>query len=244
MADDITKYYKNYYADHGANSYTMGTSGKGSSRVYTLVDWIRQHTLPGARIVDVGCGDMELSRLVPDREWLGLDINTEKAQGRAVVTDLASPPYPVPTGSQDAVVCSEVLEHVWDLRVVNKEVKRMLRKGGQYFMSTPNFDWIDHYMANFQHLLFDPGQRHLFEHIRFYNLAVHARFLEEAGFDIQEYTGSDAHYTKSFSTARAELKNEIVDKLGHKNYDDGRIDQIIGKMFPLTSHTIMVRSES
>jgi hypothetical protein len=119
---------------------------------------------------------------------------------------------------------------------VNKEIKRILKPGGQYFMSTPNFDWIDHYMAFFQHLLFNPGQRHLFEHIRFYNLAVHCRFLEEAGFTVKEHTGADAQYTQSFVTARIELAKAMP------GVPQGRVDQIIGAMFPTLSHTIMIRS--
>jgi len=68
----------------------------------------------GGRVLDVGCGDRPYERLIPSREYVGLEIDTpeNRARGRAdVYYDGRS--FPFEDGAFDAVLCNQVLEHVF-----------------------------------------------------------------------------------------------------------------------------------
>jgi SAM-dependent methyltransferase len=238
MADELTRYYEDYNKTYGEQGYRMGSAGD-TSRIRQLLEWLRSMAPDNAKVVDVGCGDMHLSTLAPEYRWTGVDIAPDMSKGKAIKQDLMTTPYPLPAEDFDVAVCSEVLEHVWDLRVVNKEIARLLKPGGIYLMSTPNYEWLDHHLTGFRPLLFDPNQRHLFEHIRQYNIETHARFLHEAGFEILDFTGADAHYGTVFAEPRNVLFTELMRGHGLK-IEASRIDQILGRMFPRNSHTIMV----
>lgn len=238
MADELISYYERYKDTFGDEAYSMGKVGE-TSRVLTLMGWVQAYIPKGGKILDVGCGDMRLSELLPDYEWVGIDVAPNMSNGKAIKHDLMTTPYPFEAASFHGAICSEVLEHLWDLRVVNKEVSRLLKKGGYYLVSTPNFDWIDHHLQGFRQLLFDPQHKHLFEHIRQYNYEVHERFLKEAGFEVIDYTGADAHYSHFFLEARGRLKVLMEHQFGI-HVSDGGIDQILGGLFPKCNHTIML----
>lgn len=236
--DEITNYYERYKETYGEEGYSMEKS-KETSRVLQLSEWLTSFAPTNAKVVDVGCGDMYLAKKHPEYRWTGVDIAPDMSDGKAIKHDLMTTPYPLPGESFDVAVCSEVLEHLWDLRVVQREIARLLKPGGIYLMSTPNYEWLDHHLTGFRPLLFDPDQRHLFEHIRQYNIETHARFLHEAGFEVLDFTGADAHYGQVFKEPRNILYSELMFKHG-LTLDAARIDQILGRMFPRHSHTIMV----
>jgi len=235
---DINKYYKEYYNELGDNAYKM-EDWSGSSRLLFLTEYLTRNTPNGGSILDVGCGDMHMSTELTQYTWKGIDINIDKAKGDAIEQDLMKEPYKIKEGHYDSAMCSEVLEHVWDLRVVHRQVYRALKPGGFYVVSTPNFDWIDHHIANYGQLLFDSNKPHLFEHIRQYNFSVHKRYLEEAGFTVTGYTGCDAQYSAFFQGLRSTLSRYLKDTHG-LDVTQGEIDCIIGTSFPLHNHTIMV----
>ena len=243
MADELIDYYKTYYKDHQEGSYCMEAAAD-TSRVKLIKEYLEQYLEPGDKVLDVGCGDMHLSTIMPQFEWRGIDINTELAQGKAVVHDLMTPPYPFEDSTFDAVVCSEVLEHLWDLRVVQKEVARVLKPDGLYVMSTPNFDWIWYQMNMYRGLLFDPAQSHLFEHIRQYNHQVHEKHLKEAGFAPFEVVGADAHYNPLFADLRMRLAEYVNDLCDEPVVTEWDIDVQLGKAYPTISHTIMILSRN
>lgn len=238
---DMLDYYKAYYKDGG--DYTMqGTNG--SSRVLQIQDWVTEHVPAGGKILDVGCGDMYLSTVLTNHAWTGIDINVDKAQGRAVAQDLMQTPYPFDAASFDAVICSEVLEHLWDLRVVHKEIHRLLKPGGKYIMSTPNAEWVENRYDNFAKIMFDPERPWTMEHIRHYTPKIHEKYLKEAGFKIKAITGGDAHFGDFFTQATKVL-GQVLNQLEPSGYYaySGRVQQILGACFPFVSHTIIFLTE-
>jgi len=231
--NSLTGYYKAYHQEYGNRAYMMAHAAD-TSRVFTLKEWIRKYVRKGGKILDIGCGDMHLAKELPEFEWSGMDICNLQSGGRAVEHDLMKSPYPFEAQSFDAAVCSEVLEHVWNPEVVHVEVKRLLKKSGTYIVSTPNHHHLDMLLSRHQEVVYNPDFTHLREHIRFYDLASHENLLKRCGFRVTEYTGADPHFSKSFETARAVLKARFPDMPAPAR------DELLGAMFPTTSHTIMV----
>lgn len=230
---NINDYYEKYHASYGGKGYNM-ESVKHTSRVQILCEWISEWVTPGGRILDVGCGDMTLSKLLPDYDWVGLDISTDLAP-EAIKHDLQVAPYPLDPASLDGAVCSEVLEHLFDPLLVHREVHRCLKRGAPYLVSTPNFSHLDHFFTHNWEVLYNPAESHRVEHIRWYDNNTHRRDLETCGFMVYENCGADAHFSKCMQQARNSLvKQGIAKDLFHA-------DVILGKCFPETSHTIMLR---
>lgn len=235
---DILKYYQDYYSKAKENGYKM-VKWKDTSRVLFLKQYLTQLTPANGSILDIGCGDMYLSTQLPSYKWTGLDAANEYSQGRAVIHDLMSTPYPIEANSQDTVMCSEVLEHLWEPQKVHHEAFRVLKPGGHYIISTPNFDNLTWVMDHGRDMLFRGTRSDHYEHIRWYNYDVHKSFLEEAGFKVISYTGADAHGVDFFQQPRSILYWFFKDVIKHP-MSEGQVDQLMGQMFPKHCATIML----
>jgi len=116
--------------------------GQGGSRVDLLV--VADMVETGARVLDVGCGDGELLRLLETRgvDGRGIELSREGvnecvAKGLAVVqgdadTDLAN----YPDDAFDYVILSQTLQAT---RHPRRVLEHMLRIGQRAIVSFPNF---------------------------------------------------------------------------------------------------------
>lgn len=234
MSDAIT-YYKQYLDKNG---YTMDRF-KNTSRVASLKSLITRYTPQGGVILDVGCGDMHLAKSMPGYAWQGLDINVEQSGGLGKEHNLESFPYPFSEHSFDTIVCSEVLEHMFNPAAITKEIRRLIKPGGTYILSTPNFSNLDHYLQSFAQIEADLNKPWTYEHIRQYTLQSHQQILATANFEVVNFTGADAHYSPFFGQGRETLRN-YLENLGEKDPDFVKTDQLIGAMFPLHNHTLII----
>jgi 2-polyprenyl-6-hydroxyphenyl methylase / 3-demethylubiquinone-9 3-methyltransferase len=96
--------------------------------------------VPGARLLDVGCGGGLLASHVEGYMHVGVDL---VASALAVAADHAVVPVradaadlPFPDGSFHVVVAGEILEHVTDLEAVVAECARVLASGGTLVLDT------------------------------------------------------------------------------------------------------------
>jgi 2-polyprenyl-3-methyl-5-hydroxy-6-metoxy-1,4-benzoquinol methylase len=235
---DILKYYQDYYTKAKENGYRM-ERWKDVSRVAFLKQYITQFTPKGGNILDIGCGDMYLSTQLTDYNWTGLDASNEYSQGKALVHDIMVLPYPVESSSQDTVMCSEVLEHVWEPQKIHHEAFRTLKPGGTYIISTPNFNNLSWVLNNHKEVLFEGNMSHHYEHIRWYTYEIHKQFLENAGFQVVDYTGADAHGVDFFQEPRAVLYYFFKDVM-KTPLNESQVDQLLGQMFRKHCATIML----
>ena len=174
--------------------YTRGIEIERSSKNY-LLRLVNSFEID--RILDLGCGaGINSSRLLSPRNVVGVDISPEaiklyKKNGfRGKVADLTAG-LPFKNNYFDAVLFSEVLEHIPSTRQALDELHRVLRPGGLLFLSTPNssfwvyriFSIIGHTLSDVQH----PG------HVRFFSKNSLLKSLFLSNFKILQCSGRNIY---------------------------------------------------
>lgn len=96
------------------------------------------------RLLDVGCGTKPYRTLFAVQDYVGLDIDSETTR-RLGCADLVydGSVFPVADGTFDAVLCNQVLEHVFTPDAFVAEIVRVLRPGGLLLLTVP-FVWDEH----------------------------------------------------------------------------------------------------
>jgi len=117
--------------------------------------WLRQilATLPkGARLLDAGAGEQKNRQYCGHLNYVsqdfckyqgvgggapdeGLQSNGWNTRGIDLVSDITA--VPAPDASFDAILCSEVLEHVPDPTRALDEFSRLLKPGGKLILAAP-----------------------------------------------------------------------------------------------------------
>jgi ubiquinone/menaquinone biosynthesis C-methylase UbiE len=122
-------------------------------------EWVRAQLkkLPaGSRLLDAGAGEkpyrkycdhldyvsQDFAQYEPDPLRGGLQMTSWDHGELDIVSDIVA--IPEPDGSFDAILCSEVLEHVPDAVKVIGELARLLRSGGRLILTAP-FNSLTHF---------------------------------------------------------------------------------------------------
>jgi SAM-dependent methyltransferase len=102
-----------------------------SRRVTVLRDSLSDLIPPNSTVLDVGCGDGLISRLImdrrPDVQLSGIDVMV-RSETRISVSEFNGIEIPFPDKSFDAVMFVDVLHHTDDPLVLLREAKRVARK--------------------------------------------------------------------------------------------------------------------
>jgi len=92
-----------------------------------------------ARMLDVGCGEGELARYLPDGAWVGLDNSqTMLDRGPAGGVRGEATALPFPDESFDGVAILYILYHLSDPRRALAEARRVMRPGGLIAVAAPS----------------------------------------------------------------------------------------------------------
>lgn len=149
----------------------------------------------GERLLDVGCGDGAFAVLVKNKyqEVYGVDISAEalqRAKGKGIEVfqiNLNSEPLPFEPDYFDTVTCLDVVEHVFDPRVLIKEIYRVLKPGGEGFITFPNIRFLRYLQSivlgrfpktSSDSSLYDGG------HLHYFTSKDMGLLLENAGFRV------------------------------------------------------------
>jgi SAM-dependent methyltransferase len=145
----------------------------------------------GWRILDAGAGEQryrslcshleyvaqDFAQYIPDPAAAGLQMPVWNYGALDIVSDIAS--IPEPDGSFDAVLCTEVLEHVPDPLSAIHELARLLKPGGHLILTVP-FCSLTHFAPHH----YVPGLSRYF-------LELH---LGDSGFRILELTSNGGFF--------------------------------------------------
>jgi methionine biosynthesis protein MetW len=159
------------------------------------------------RVLDVGCGEGTLGRLLrsrrdgaaePSMELIGTDI-------AATALELAAEQYNHVyqinveqerirdyVGAQpfDTIVALEVLEHLFAPQAALEQIRELLAPGGRIIVSFPNIAWWRYRLALLAGRF--PEEHHIFdavEHLQHFTLSSFQRLLAQSGYRISAIDG-------------------------------------------------------
>jgi SAM-dependent methyltransferase len=155
QADDNARLWE----DHARWWIDGFTEGADAEYVEQILPLAAEELRGAARVLDVGCGDGQISRLAwklgaeavvgADPTWNQVSVAHERGGGPAYVRAPAAA-LPFPDATFDAVVACLVFEHIDAVDEAIAEVGRVLRSGGRFcfflnhpLLQTPNSGWID-----------------------------------------------------------------------------------------------------
>ncbi|WP_246150747.1 class I SAM-dependent methyltransferase [Streptomyces qinzhouensis] len=167
-----------------------------------------------AVVLDVGCGDgtaaATAAPLLAGHRIIGVDWSQDALRrARTRLTDvvrgeLGTGRLPFRAGAADAVLFSEVIEHLVDPDSALDELRRVLRPGGHLMLSTPNLAaWYNRalLLAGVQPVFSEvslrgihgrPG-REVVGHLRLYTARALREFVAASGFEVVKVAGAPFH---------------------------------------------------
>jgi ubiquinone/menaquinone biosynthesis C-methylase UbiE len=123
----------------------------GTTNESNRVDWIEvtlKRIPEGSRILDAGAGECQFKKFCSHLNYISQDFAQYTGGGQIglqtgtwdntqldIISDITA--IPVENASFDAVMCTEVLEHVPDPVAAIKELNRVLRPGGFLLITAP-----------------------------------------------------------------------------------------------------------
>jgi SAM-dependent methyltransferase len=151
------------------DEFTDGADPEYEEQILPLV---REHLAGAARVLDVGAGEGQLSRLAAasgatlvagmDPTTAQLTVARERAGG-PVYSQAVAERLPFADGSFDAAVACLVFEHIEGYREAINEVGRVLRPGGRFLfflnhplLQVPGSGWIDDHILEEQYWRIGP----------------------------------------------------------------------------------------
>ncbi|MGW7298293.1 methyltransferase domain-containing protein [Streptomyces sp. NPDC054829] len=166
-------------------------------------------------ILDIGCGDGSAAAvaapLLKGHRIIGVDWSQDalrRARTRLALTpvrgELTGGGLPFKDESADAVLFSEVVEHLVDPDAALDEIRRVLRPGGHLMLSTPNLAaWYNRalLLAGVQPVFSEvslraihgrPGKE-VVGHLRLYTARALKEFVAASGFEVVRLAGAPFH---------------------------------------------------
>ena len=196
--------------------FKVGTTNE-STRVKWIEDTLKK--IPeGLTILDAGAGESPFKKFCGHLKYIAQDFGQYHGDGEIglqtgtwnnskldIVSDILS--IPLPDGSVDAIMCTEVLEHVPDPLGAIKEFNRLIKPGG-YLLLTAPFASLTHFAPYH----FASGLSKYF----------YEKHLPDNGFEITdlqlngnffEYVAQENRRIKSVAAKYAGKRLNIFDKL-------------------------------
>jgi SAM-dependent methyltransferase len=143
--------------------FTEGADPEYVEQILPLAD---RHLAGASRVLDLGCGEGQMSRRIAalgtavvgiDASWAQIAEARRRGGGPAYVRSSASA-LPLAAASVDAVVACLVLEHVEPFEPAIAEIARVLGPGGRFvlflnhpLLQTPGSGWVDDHILEEQY---------------------------------------------------------------------------------------------
>lgn len=154
----------------------------------------------GRKILDLGCGNGALCRTLRDAGYDmtgcdvdagGIELARQAVKGvRFERLGMEDDPGVLGNREYDAVVSTEVVEHLYAPRSLPRFAARVLKPGGYLILTTPYHGYLKNLVLSLLNKwdghhdpMWDGG------HIKFWSRRTLTRLLSENGFDVLEFSG-------------------------------------------------------
>ncbi len=135
-------------------------------------------------LLDFGCGSKPYKSLFQVDKYIGLDYENpgHPHENEEIDVFYDGQKIPFDDNSFDSVLCSEVIEHVFNLDDILKELNRVMKPGAKMLITCP-FAWNEHEIPN--------------DFARYTRFALKSKF-EENGFELVSYSKSGNFWSTIF----------------------------------------------
>ncbi len=197
---------KEFYADNWAKDIPLAEMAKYG----VIAGLLERENL--SDILDIGCGEGDLGVLIrqrlPQVKVAGIDISqkaADKASKRGIdgrCVNVSEERLPFSDSAFDAVICGEVIEHLFDPDHLLDEASRVLKDRGLLIITTPNLaSWYNRvallfgYQPFFTEVSTRNGYGHALPfwlnagHLRLFTLKALKEILVSHGFKIEAVRG-------------------------------------------------------
>jgi SAM-dependent methyltransferase len=115
------------------------TQDVGRWYITRFVESVAESLQEGSSILDAGAGESVYKRLFSHCNYKAIDLAVGESRWNYANLDYIGPLHEMPIGDEifDAVLCTQVLEHLEWPRESVKEMYRVLKPGGKLFMTVP-----------------------------------------------------------------------------------------------------------
>lgn len=136
------------------------------------------------RLMDFGCGSKPYRSLFNVDEYIGVDYENPGHSHTNESIDVFYNGETIPFSNEyfDSILCSEVIEHVFNLQDILKELNRVLKPKGKILLTCP-FVWTEHEIPH--------------DFARYTRFAL-KEMLEKNGFEIIAFSKSGSFFSAIF----------------------------------------------
>jgi len=152
---------------------------------------------PAARILEIGCSEGGTGALALDQgkcaSYHAIEVDEVSALrarerlSEVLILDVEKGgDFPWPEGYFDALIMSEVIEHLRDPWVVLKRLSALVRPGGTLLCSSPNVSHY-HFLKRVWNQRWDPEPAGIMDvtHLRWFTPNSYKALVESAGFEVE-----------------------------------------------------------
>lgn len=200
-------------------------------------------------LIDLGCGSGIVGRMNSSfNTWIGIDIADATTQeNRKYYKELYLSDLDKPfvddwnhTGTKfKGVICTEVLEHLWNPEVCYKTISDLLETNGLAIITTPNADWFYRKLHYGTDLVYTPSiykKPWIKEHIRHFTINSHQQFLQMNNMMISEIYGANSEFCPYTSN----IVNTIGSRFGFSDEQLQEAHLALCQSNPIMQHTIVI----
>lgn len=183
--------------------YTAANTSASHRYLYPAVSNFLKNLPPGSTVLDAGCGNGTFLALFQDRGWrlhgsdfspagLGFarqsfpNINFFLADAQSPYADFLASFGPV-----DALISTEVIEHIYDPHAFLRNCYSLLRPGGTIVITTPYHGYFKNLLLALSGKMdFHYDALRVHGHIKFFSRKTIEKALTDAGFTSIEFAGT------------------------------------------------------
>lgn len=132
----------------------------------------RDYDFKDKKILDIGAESSPFKKYFPETSYASQDIAQNKEGTMTYVGDMNVGIPSIPSSSYDYILCTQVLEHLYNPNAAFKEFSRILKPGGKLFLTT--------------HMVFDEHMEP-YDYYRFTKYGLR-KLGDEAGFTVDRIT--------------------------------------------------------